>query len=268
MPLERKLEAISKMSESHTLALTQDAASWANFLDTAARMYKYPFADQVLIHAQRPDATACASMRLWNETFERRRKEGSKAIVLLDDTEPNLRLRYVFDVTDTEGEEPPYVWKMEPEHEVLASEALKTAYEECPDQGDLKSRIVALSKNLVEKRLEDDESNLKEPWVQDIWAQMVASSAGYLVLSRCGLDGTEAAENFTNIARVSDLADICDLGETAGELAKEMLSHVESTVKSYERQKAQQRERSIEQDGNTVSEGRGISLSVIPGLFL
>ena len=157
-----KLEAISEMSETHTLALTHNAESWTKFLDSAAKMYKYPFADQVLIHAQRPEATACAAMDLWNNTFQRRIKRGSKGIALLDDGAQRVRLKYVFDVADTYGAKQPYIWKMEPEHEARVAEALKSTYEDCPDQGDLKTRILELSKNLAEARSTNEPEENKD----------------------------------------------------------------------------------------------------------
>jgi hypothetical protein len=242
------------MSESHTLALTHDATSWANFLDSAAKMYKYPFADQVLIHAQRPDATACAAMELWNDTFQRRIKRGSKGIALLDDDAQKVHLKYVFDVADTYGAKLPYIWTMEPEHEAAVSDALKAAYEDCSDQGDLKSRILELSRTLAENH----NANLLEGdgKARDI----LASSIGYVVLSRCGLDAEELVENFEGIDRVNDPAEIANLGETAGGLAKDVLSRIERTVKSYEHQKMrEQKERGVERDGDTVSAGRGLS---------
>ena len=257
-----KLERISELSESHTLALTHDAASWANFLDSAANMYKYGFTDQVLIHAQRPDATACASMQLWNDTMHRWIKKGSKGIALIDDgagqDNPSLRLKYVFDIADTDGRDgarPPYIWKMKPEHEELVAETLETAYEghktvPSSEQGDLKVRIIELSRNLAEERTAN---TLEE---KEGAKEILASSIGYVVLSRCGMDTEELTESFKDINRVSDLIDIAELGETTGELARDMLSQIENTVKRYERQKVREvKERSVGH-GDTVSAGR------------
>jgi hypothetical protein len=242
MPLREKLDAISEMSESHTLALTHNAESWAKFLDSAAKMYKYPFADQVLIHAQRPEATACASMDLWNNTFQRRIKKGAKGIALFDDGAQRVHLKYVFDVADTYGVKPPYVWKMKPEHETAVSEALKAAYEDCPDQGDLKTRILELSKNLAEAHSTDT------PEEGEKTREILASSIGYIVLSRCGLDAGELVGNFKDVPHVSDLVDIAGLGEATGELAKDVLSRIEKTVKHYERQKARESRETREQE--------------------
>ena len=262
MPLS--LQEILELSREHALELTLNAENWIGFLDTAARMYKYPFADQVLIHAQRPEATACASAELWGEIFGRQLKEDSESITLIDDSQLNRRgpiLQHVFDVADTRGERPPYIWKMEPEHEKTVSETLRKAYrEDYSDEGDLRAQIVGLAKKLTEERLADSEGTLKDPCVQDVWEQVVAASAGYLVLSRCGLNGDGLVENFAHIDRISDLVDICDLGETAGELAKEILSHVEKTIRRYEREKTPElEERSVSRGDDVSSEGKEFS---------
>jgi N12 class adenine-specific DNA methylase/archaellum component FlaC len=242
---------LAMLSREHALEIAENAESWSEFLDSASRMYKYPFVDQVLIHAQRPEATACASMDLWNDAFQRRIKKGSRGVALLDDGEQGVRLKYVFDVADTYGDRPPYIWKMEPELEPEVSEALRAAYEECPE-GNLKTQILELSRNLAEAYGTDTPEDNRDT------RELLASSIGHVVLSRCGLDAGE--ENFENITHVSDLADIVDLGNATEKLAKEVLSHVENTVKRHERQKARDtKERSAEYDRNTVSAGRGLS---------
>ena len=106
---------------AHMAEVTKDAENWASFLSLAARMYKYSFVDQVLIHAQRPDAIACASFDFWNSRMQRWVKRGSKGIALIDRTNPqNPRLKYVFDIQDTSQSRSntatPYIWRMEQEH--------------------------------------------------------------------------------------------------------------------------------------------------------
>lgn len=96
-----KLQRMSELSIQTTNGLTHSIDTWLRFLDSAAWLYKYPFHEQVLIHAQRPDAKACASMELWNNTFRRWVIKGAKGIALIDDSEDKLKLRYVFDVSDT-----------------------------------------------------------------------------------------------------------------------------------------------------------------------
>jgi len=105
---------------------------WPSFLDTAARMYKYPFQDQLLIYAQKPDATACASIELWNNVMNRRIKRGSCGIALLDSNENQPRLRYVFDVSDTEQGHGTArsidLWNLRQEHDEPVLKSLAGAY--------------------------------------------------------------------------------------------------------------------------------------------
>ena len=96
-----RLEDIRGLAESHASSISSSPRDWMNYLDTAARLYRYPFMDQFLIHAQRPQATACASLELWNQKMFRWVNRGAKGIALIDETTQKTRLRYVFDVQDT-----------------------------------------------------------------------------------------------------------------------------------------------------------------------
>lgn len=115
-----KLQSYTQMAESVASGLTGSYQRWTAFLTTAARLYKYPFPEQMMIFAQRPDATACAEYDLWNNTMRRYVRRGSKGIALIDDSGDVPRLRYVFDVSDTGGRENArqlYLWQYRPEHE-------------------------------------------------------------------------------------------------------------------------------------------------------
>ena len=113
-----RLEDIRGLAESHASSISSSPRDWMNYLDTAARLYRYPFMDQFLIHAQRPQATACASLELWNQKMFRWVNRGAKGIALIDETTQKTRLRYVFDVQDTHmvnGGRTPYLWKLQEE---------------------------------------------------------------------------------------------------------------------------------------------------------
>ena len=120
-----RLEDIRGLAESHASSISSSPRDWMNYLDTAARLYRYPFMDQFLIHAQRPQATACASLELWNQKMFRWVNRGAKGIALLDETGTKAKIRYVFDIKDThmvQGGRSPYLWQLQ-EHqrgEVLA----------------------------------------------------------------------------------------------------------------------------------------------------
>ena len=115
-----RLEDIRGLAEAHASSISSSPRDWMNYLDTAARLYRYPFMDQLLIHAQRPQATACASLELWNQKMFRWVNRGAKGIALIDETTQKTRLRYVFDVQDTHmvnGGRTPYLWKLQEEQQ-------------------------------------------------------------------------------------------------------------------------------------------------------
>ena len=114
-----KAEHYAQMADKMAVQLTGSWQEWTAFLTTASRLYKYPFHEQLMIYAQRPDATACADYELWNKRMGRYVRRGSTGIALLDDSGDRVRLRYVFDVSDTgerEHSRRPFLWKLEDEH--------------------------------------------------------------------------------------------------------------------------------------------------------
>ena len=111
-----KLQDIRNLVQEHAVSVSSSPGDWMDYMDTASRLYRYSFSDQLLIHAQRPDATACASLELWNEKMLRWVNRGARGIALFDETWQNTKLRYVFDISDTHmvaGGRSPYLWKMQ-----------------------------------------------------------------------------------------------------------------------------------------------------------
>ena len=114
-----KLQDIRELAQEHATSVSSSPRDWMGYMDTAARLYRYPFTDQLLIHAQHPQATACASLELWNEKMFRWVNRGARGIALLNENGHNTRLRYVFDISDTHmvaGGRSPYLWQMQ-EHQ-------------------------------------------------------------------------------------------------------------------------------------------------------
>ena len=114
-----KLQDIRDLAQEHAVSVSGSPRDWMDYMDTASRLYRYSFSDQLLIHAQRPQATACASLELWNEKMFRWVNRGARGIALLDENGHNTRLRYVFDISDTHmvaGGRSPYLWQMQ-EHQ-------------------------------------------------------------------------------------------------------------------------------------------------------
>ena len=126
-----KAEMYAQMAEQVAAKLTDSWQEWTGFLTTAARLYKYTFQDQMMIYAQRPDATACAEYDLWNDKMGRYVRRGSKGIALVDDTGDRPRLRYVFDISDTgtrEHSRTPWLWQLEEQHKGPVSTMLERSY--------------------------------------------------------------------------------------------------------------------------------------------
>ena len=125
------LQQYHQLADHMATQITSSYQSWTDFLTTAARLYKYPYHEQLMIYAQRPDATACAEYDLWNERMGRYIRQGAKGIALINHSGDAPRLRYVFDVADTRGTErsrSPYLWEFRPEHERVVSHALEQQY--------------------------------------------------------------------------------------------------------------------------------------------
>ena len=131
--MANKYELISKLAEETAKKVVKNGETWKQYLDTAARIYKYPFQEQLLIYAQRPDATTCASIDIWNSRrFNCWVNKGAKGIALIDEDAPRPRLKYVFDISDIHKARrigrTPYLWKMEPEHQETVIDHLEHIY--------------------------------------------------------------------------------------------------------------------------------------------
>ena len=132
LELPTKAEQYAQMADQVARQLTGSWQEWAGFLTTAARLYKYPFHEQLMIYAQRPDATACAEYDLWNDRMGRYVRRGSKGIALVDDSGDRPRLRYVFDISDTgtrEHSRTPWLWTMNEEHTAPVMAMLERNYD-------------------------------------------------------------------------------------------------------------------------------------------
>jgi len=147
-----KAELYAQMAEKVATQLTGSWQEWAGFLTTAARLYKYPFHEQLMIYAQRPDATACAEYDLWNEKMGRYVRRGSKGIALVDDSRDRPRLRYVFDISDTgtrEHSRTPWLWQLEERHLDSVQAMLERTYDISGD--DLAGQLTKVAGKLAEE---------------------------------------------------------------------------------------------------------------------
>ena len=162
--LPSKLQAYTALAEYQTQQITGSRERWTNFLNTAGRLYKYPFEEQLMIHTQRPDATACAPLEMWNRPMNRYVRRGSKGIALIDTTGDKPRLRYVFDISDTEdgyrNPRRPFIWEMKPEHEAAVLEVLGETYEVDNANENIGDLIFGLAHELSARYYEDNKYDI------------------------------------------------------------------------------------------------------------
>ena len=157
-----KLQAYTELSQVVVTHLTSSYQEWTAFLCTAGRLYKYPFPDQMMIYAQRPDATVCTDYDLWDKIMHRYVRFGSKGIALVDNTGSRPKLRYVFDVSDTEAKKnarPINLWSMRGEYVPAVQDALERAYGVRGDAG-FATQIEAVSSLLAESYWDENEEDL------------------------------------------------------------------------------------------------------------
>ena len=243
-----KLQDIRELAQEHATSVSSSPRDWMGYMDTAARLYRYPFTDQLLIHAQHPQATACASLELWNEKMFRWVNRGARGIALLDENGHNTRLRYVFDISDTHmvaGGRSPYLWQMQ-EHqqeEILTHLAEAYGLEE-KDTGTLSDALMAVAREMVADSLEEYLDGLEyavegtyledldEVTIRSDFRQLATDSVYYLLSRRCGLDPMELLEeeDFMHITDYNRLSVLTFLGNAASQLSESILIDIGKTV--------------------------------------
>ena len=225
------------MADHAAVQLTSSFGAWSAFLQTAARLYKYPYLDQLMIFAQRPDATACAAYDLWNERMGRYIKRGARGIALMDDSGGRPTLRYVFDVSDTgtrRESRAPWLWTLEEPHLPAVTAALEQTYE-IPGDGGLVEQLEIIAATLSAQYWNDHredvldivDGSLLAAYDDDtIGVQFCTSatiSVAYTLLSRCGLAPEEVLhhEDFMPIFDFNTPATIGALGTAVSQLSEQ-----------------------------------------------
>ena len=243
-----KLQDIRDLAQEHAVSVSGSPRDWMDYMNTASRLYRYSFSDQLLIHAQHPEATACASLELWNEKMFRWVNRGARGIALLDETGQHTRLRYVFDISDTHmvaGGRSPYLWQMQ-EHqreEILTHLAEVYALEE-KDTATLQDALMAVAREMVSDNLEEYldglEYAVEDTYLEDLdevtirsdFRQLATDSVYYLLSRRCGLDPMELLEeeDFMHITDYNRLSVLAFLGNAASQLSESILIDIGKTV--------------------------------------
>ena len=243
-----KLQDIRNLVQEHAVSVSSSPGNWMDYMDTASRLYRYSFSDQLLIHAQRPDATACASLELWNEKMLRWVNRGARGIALFDETWQNTKLRYVFDISDTHmvaGGRSPYLWQMqEHQREEIRTHLAEVYALEEKDAATLQDALMAVVREMVNDNLEEYLDGLEyavegtyledldEVTIRSDFRQLATDSVYYLLSRRCGLDPMELLEeeDFMHITDYNRLSVLTFLGNTASQLSESILIDIGKTV--------------------------------------
>ena len=267
-----KAEFYRQMAEQVSTQLVGSWKEWTAFLTTAARLYKYPFHEQMMIYAQRPDATACAEYDLWNEKMGRYVRRGSKGIALVDDSGDKPRLRYVFDISDTgtrEHSRTPWLWQLEEQHIGPVSAMLERNYGVAGDN--LAQQLIDVAGKQASEYWDEhqqdfryivDGSFLEEYDDLNIEVQFKSAatvSIAYALMSRCGLDTEQyfQHEDFMPIFDFNTPATVGALGAAVSQMNQQVLRQIGVTIQNYEREQLAERSNHHEEQPDLHAE-RGL----------
>ena len=256
-----KYQEIATLAEKTAGEITKDKQSWMSYLTTAARLYKYPFKEQLLIYAQRPNATACASMKIWNEKMYCWVSKGAKGIALIDEESKQPRLKYVFDVSDVQKARRigryPNLWELREEHKAPVLAQLEKTYGTTDANMTFEERIVEMADRIAGDYYEELLSELNDKNEGIFYAgrqeqeagtalrETLASSISFTLLSRCGADMDLWKEDmrFEHIHEFNDTKSLSVIGNTTTEICKSLLMEIGRTIGAYEHQIARNRAR-------------------------
>ena len=252
-----KVDTYLALARETAQVLAGSAGAWTAFLDTASRLYKYPFADQLMIHAQRPEATACASYEVWNDTMRRYVRRGAKGIALMDNSGDTPKLRYVFDIADTgtrRSSRPFSPWEINDGNLAEVQLGLKQDF---GTNGEwLSSQLQDVARDLAEMYFDAhrhdiagiidgsmmagyDEGELRDSFIKAAYA-----STAYALLSRCGYDPAAYFDeaDFAFLSEWNTSEAVTALGTAVSENTQMVLRQIERTIRSYERSQSHDRD--------------------------
>ena len=272
--MSSKTEEYLALAQRTANGLTRYWESWTDYLTTASRLYKYPFADQLMIYAQRPDATACADFDIWNNRMNRYVRRGAKGIDLLDESSGFPRLHYVFDVSDTgvrRNSRDPEVWQLGPDLIHPVSEMLAREYGVQHER--FSQQISDLAGKLVDSYWDNNSGDIlaivdgsllmdyDEAGQEFQFKSAAAISVLYTILERCGLepDGHFDQDYFQAIYNFSTPDAVFALGAAVSDMSREVLRNIERTVKTTIRRRNNERSQyEYEQQERDLLDHRGL----------
>ena len=269
-----KTEEYLALAQRTANGLTRYWESWTDYLTTASRLYKYPFADQLMIYAQRPDATACAEFDIWRNRMNRYVRRGSKGIALLDESSGFPRLHYVFDVSDTgvrRNSRDPEVWQLGPDLVQPVSEMLAATYSISGER--VSQQLADVAGKLVADYWDNNSGDIlaivdgsllmdyDEAGVEMQFKSAAAISVTYTLLERCGLEPAEwfDKDDFQAIYNFSTPDSVYALGAAVSDMSREVLRNIERTVKTtIRRRNAERSQYEYEQQERDLLDRRGL----------
>lgn len=249
-----RLQRITELSQQTMKKMVSTPENWGAFLKTAAWNYKYSIQDQLLIYAQQPDATACATLDVWNQKVGRWVNKGAKSIALLDDTGDQLRLRYVFDVKDTNGgrgqyDRPLMLWTMQEQYHNSVIETLENVTGELLHKGGFTDALVSAAYNVAEDNVADYLDDIMAHWgdslmdgmdeqsAETLLLKVLGHSVAYMLLTRCGYDARLYidTEDLREVTNFNTPAMAVRLGSAVQEITDPLMREIAATVKELYR---------------------------------
>ena len=269
-----KTEEYLALAQRTANGLTRYWESWTDYLTTASRLYKYSFADQLMIYAQRPDATACADFDIWNNRMNRYVRRGAKGIALLDESSGFPRLHYVFDVSDTgvrRNSRDPEVWQLGPDLVQPVSEMLAATYGISGER--VSQQLADVAGKLVADYWDNNSGDIlaivdgsllmdyDEAGVEMQFKSAAAISVTYTLLERCGIEpaGWFDKDDFQAIYNFSTPDSVYALGAAVSDMSREVLRNIERTVKTTIRRRNNERSQHEYEQQSELHADRGLS---------
>jgi len=265
-----KYNDIRRLAGQHAKEITRFPRDYLDYLDTAARLYRYDFGDTLLIHAQKPEAVACAEMEIWNNRMGRWVNRGAKGIALIDDSTHRKALRYVFDLSDThmvKGGRSPWLWQMTPEMEIPIMDHLVDTYDLDPsDIRTVPDAIREIARLYADDSLRDAMDGLRyelhdsllegmdEDALSHSFRTLLEHSAFYMIMRRCGLEPLAylSAEDFQGITDYNTLSVLSFLGNGVHDIAEPVLRDIGRTLmRLYQEKAREEKQKELDNSFNT-----------------
>ncbi len=244
-----KIDELRSFAQGMAEEVSRSPRDWMGYLDTAARLYRYSFNDNLLIYAQRPDATACAELEQWNDRMRRWVNRGAKGIALLDDSGVRTRVRYVFDVSDTHmvnGGRTPFLWQMEERHQDVIAEHLTDIYGlDLEGNQNLASALMAIATQITEENLDEMMDGIgyeiedtflegmEKEYIRMSCRDQITNSAFYTMARRCGLNPMEYLEetDFRGITDFNKMSVLSFVGNATSDISEQVLREIGKTMR-------------------------------------